>query len=288
MIYVTSQTPAPAATAGRRDYVCPMDADVRSDQPGFCTRCGMRLRLGIPDLKEYPLDVTTNPSTIRAGEKVRFLFSFKDPATNLQVKNFEIVHQKLFHLFFVSSDLKYFLHEHPVFQPDGSFYFDQTFPKAGMYQLVADVFPSAGSPQLIPRTVFVSPRSGEALLPEEGKLEPDTGVQHGANTNVDVSMIPARAVAGAKTLVFFHFDKTDGMEKYLDAWAHMFIASDDTIDLMHEHPIVADGGAQMQFSLVFPRPRVYRVWLQFQRSGVLNTIAVNIPAVTLTDAEGVG
>jgi hypothetical protein len=187
----------------------------------------------------------------------------------------------------VSTDLKYFLHDHPVLQPDGSFYFDQVFPKAGMYRLVADVFPSMGSPQLIPKTIFVSPRSNDSPLPDDAKLQPDMAVQHGANTDVEVEMIPAKAVAGGKTLVFFNFNKAEGMEKYLGAWGHMLIASDDTIDLMHEHPIIADGGPQMQFKLIFPRARTYRVWLQFKRSGVVNTIAVNVPVVTLAQAEGI-
>jgi hypothetical protein len=63
----------------------------------------------------------------------------------------------------------------------------------------------------------------------------------------------------------------DGLQKYLGAWGHMLAASDDLIDMIHTHPFIADGRPQMQFSLVFPRPRVYRVWVQFQRNGVVNT-----------------
>ena len=279
----TSDSVGPA----RLDYVCPMDANVRSDKPGFCSKCGMRLRLGIPDLKEYQLDVSTTPSVIHPNEKVRFLFTFRDPDTGTAVRDYEVVHQKLFHLFFVSSDLKYFMHEHPVIRDDGSFVFEHLFPKAGMYRMLADVFPSAGSPQLIPKTIFVSPRSGDSTLPDEASLAPDLGVQHGANTDVQVSTIPEKPMAGTKTILFFKFNKADGMEKYLDAWAHMLVASDDTIDLMHEHPSIADGGAEMQFTLILPRERTYRVWLQFQRSGVLNTVAVNIPVVTLAEGEGI-
>jgi hypothetical protein len=34
----------------------------------------------------------------------------------------------------------------------------------------------------------------------------------------------------------------------------------------------------MQFNLVFPRARVYRVWVQFQRNGVVNTAHFDVPA----------
>jgi hypothetical protein len=43
----------------------------------------------------------------------------------------------------------------------------------------------------------------------------------------------------------------------------MLAANDDLIDLMHAR--VYDGTHEMQFDLVFPRPRVYRIWVQFQR-----------------------
>ena len=37
----------------------------------------------------------------------------------------------------------------------------------------------------------------------------------------------------------------------------------------------------MQFSVVFARPRVYRVWVQFQRKGVVNTVAFTLPVEQL-------
>ena len=58
--------------------------------------------------------------------------------------------------------------------------------------------------------------------------------------------------------------------------AEHVIASDDTIDLLHEHPTTADGGQDLSFDLTFPRPRVYRIWVQFQRQGVVNTVAFNV------------
>jgi hypothetical protein len=33
----------------------------------------------------------------------------------------------------------------------------------------------------------------------------------------------------------------------------------------------------MQFQLIFPRARVYRMWVQFQRQGVVNTVHFDIP-----------
>ena len=57
----------------------------------------------------------------------------------------------------------------------------------------------------------------------------------------------------------------------------MLVASDDLIDMIHTHPFLADGSAEMQFQLIFPRARVYRMWVQFQRQGVVNTVHFDIP-----------
>lgn len=276
-----------APLAGPLDYVCPMHPDERSDKPGFCPRCGMALKLGVQDQSDYSMGLTATPSNIRPGEKVSLRFAIRSPKDGAVVKKFEIVHEKLFHLFVISGDLKYFAHEHPVQQPDGSFVISQVFPKPGMYRIAADVYPTAGSPQLIDETVFVTPGLNGAVSMSEARLLPDMGKQHGENTDVEVSTIPEKPVEGARTLIFFKFNTADGFEKYLGAWAHMIIASDDLIDLIHDHPTIADGGPEMQFSIIFPRARTYRVWVQFQRKGVVNTVAVNIPVYTLEQAEGI-
>ena len=37
----------------------------------------------------------------------------------------------------------------------------------------------------------------------------------------------------------------------------------------------------MQFNFKFPRARVYRVWVQFQRKGVVNTVHFDVPVKEL-------
>ena len=262
-----------------------MDADQRSDKPGTCPRCGMKLVLGIPDQVEYPLDLTTKPAIIQPGQKVQLKFAIRDPKTQAVVTHFEVVHEKLFHMFILSSDLTYFLHEHPIPQPDGTFLFDEVFPKPGMYRVVADVYPKGGTPQLIARTVFVEGGPNEPVNLGDAVLKPDMDVQHGANTDASVEFVPPVPIAGTKTIMYVRRNTADGNEKWLGAWAHMLIASDDMVDLIHEHPFIADGGTQMQFNLIFPRAKTYRIWVQYQRKGVLNTVAFNVPVVDLEHAS---
>jgi hypothetical protein len=254
------------------DYVCPMDPDIRSATAGHCSRCGMKLVIGIPDPEEFPVDLTLDPPSYRPNENVQLVFKISDPHTNKPVKKFEIVHERLFHLFIVSSDLKYFVHDHPKFSPGtGEFRYDTKFPKPGMYRTLADFYPSTGTPQLAPKTIFVP---GDGVSLEETKLTPDLAPQKSKNTEVE--LLIGHPEAGSSSQLIFRVKPADGLQKYLGAWAHMLIASDDTIDLLHEHPTTADGSQDLSFDLTFPRPRVYRIWVQFQRQGVVNTVAFNV------------
>ena len=277
-----SEGAAPVATpAGPQDYVCPMDKDVRSDKPGVCPRCGMKLVLGIQDEVEYPMSLTVTPRTVRANQDAQLLFRISDPKNGKTVNHYEIVHEKLFHMFIVSQDLQYFLHEHPVLQPDGTFIYHEKFPKPGMYRILGDFYPTGGTPQLVAETVIVPGAPGEQVSLVQPKLKPELGISHGENTDVELTMDPPEPIVGLKTLLFFKLKDAEGLEKYIGAWAHMLAASDDLVDLIHDHPFIADGGPQMQFNLIFPRARTYKIWIQFLRKGVINTVSFTVPVQEL-------
>jgi hypothetical protein len=258
-------------------YFCPMDPDVRSHQPQEkCPRCGMKLVSGLPDPVEYHLDVDMKPASLRPGQKADLQFSIHDPWKLRPVTNFQLVHEKLFHLFVVSQDLEVFLHDHPTLRDDGNFHYEYAFPKAGMYRLLGDFYPDGATPQLISRTVFVS-----GTAPKPVNLVRDYSTKSAQNLQVSLETIPQQPIAGATTQMRFTVNPGEGLEKYLAAWGHMLAASDDLIDLIHQHPFIADGGPQIQFNMVFPRAKNYRVWVQFQRQGVVNTAYFDVPVKTL-------
>src|SRR5712691_2762447 len=60
-------------------WVCPMDPDVRSSQPGNCPRCGMKLSDHIPDAVEYHLDISATPRVPNVGQKTDIRFDVHDP-----------------------------------------------------------------------------------------------------------------------------------------------------------------------------------------------------------------
>jgi hypothetical protein len=259
------------------EFLCPMDKDIRAGAPGRCPRCGMALVPGVPDSLEYEVDLSVRPSAPKPGQAVRLAFTVRDPSSGRPVRDFELMHEKLFHLFLISQDLQFFAHRHPELGRDGIFRYEGVFPKPGMYRILADFYPKAGTPQLIARTMIVpgGPVSPGAVL------RPDLAAKDGENLRVSLRLEPERPIAGMKTLMFFHLDPADGLELYLGAWGHMLAASGDLVDMIHAHPFLADGGPQPQFNLFFPRPGVHRVWAQFQRRGVVNTVAFNVPVSEL-------
>jgi hypothetical protein len=258
------------------EFVCPMDPDVRSKGPAKCSRCGMNLVPGIPDFVEYPVRVETKPRVIQPGSDVQMVFEVIDPKTKKRANRFELMHEKLFHLFLVSQDLQYFAHEHPTLEPDARFRFETQLPKAGMYRVLCDFYPLGATPQLVANTLFVAGKR-EPLT----RLQEDLKPQKSANLEVSLSTEPKKPIAGFKTLLFFDLSTADGFEKYLGAWGHMMAASEDLVDMIHTHPFLADGGPRVQFNLIFPRPGTHRVWVQFQRKGIVNTVAFNIPVSEL-------
>ena len=269
--------PDPEAPEAPVEWVCPMDPDVRAKGPAKCSRCGMALVPGIPDQVEYPVDLKVTPKTLKPGRKMELSFSIRDPKTGNPVKDFEVMHERLFHMFIVSQDLKYFIHDHPQQGSDSVFRFETALPKAGMYRVLSDFYPKGGTPQLIAKTLLVP----GAPITAGTKLTPDIGTQQAENLAVTLKTEPEKPTAGMKTLMFFKLEPGDGLEQYLGAWGHMMAASQDLIDMIHTHPFLADGGQQVQFNMIFPRPGVYRVWVQFQRKGVVNTVAFNVPVAEL-------
>ena len=257
-------------------YVCPMDPDVRSNRPGVCSRCGMNLVAGIPDPIEYPMDLRVTPRAPKPSQMAKLEFTVRNPWNHRPVRNFQMVHEKLFHLFLVSQDLQFFVHDHPTFGADAIFRFNIAFPKTGMYRVLGDFYPDGATPQLIAKTIIVP---GPA--PPPAVLGRDYSTKDAENLQVELVTDPLQPIAGMKTMMFFRVKPAEGLEPYLGAWGHMLAASDDLIDLIHTHPFLADGGSQIQFNLIFPRARTYRLWVQFQRKGVVNTARFDVPVRVL-------
>jgi hypothetical protein len=217
------------------------------------------------------LNLSLTPRILRPGSRVDLSFTVRDPKTGHPASRFEPLHEKPFHMFIVSQDLGFFVHDHLEPAGDGSFHYHGPLPKSGMYRVLADYYPSGATPQSVVKTIFVS--GAKLNVPEPA---PDPALKRSTNLEVELRTEPAEPIAGLQTILFFQLNPSDGLDRYLGASAHMLAASDDLIDLFHAYPIPGDDGPRVQFSVIFPRARTYRLWAQFQRKGVVNTVVFTL------------
>ena len=147
-----SQQP-PATPAAQPVFWCPMHPDIRGGAGDKCPQCGMALVRAAPaDYGAYLLDFDIVPRALLALQKARVRFFVREPHTHETVRRFELVHERVFHLFIVSRDLEYFAHVHPTLHADGSLDVDVELPRPGVYQMIADFVPTGGLPQLVQKS----------------------------------------------------------------------------------------------------------------------------------------
>jgi Heavy metal binding domain len=277
----------PSTTSG---YICPMHPNEVKAAPGVCSICGMTLVAGDPmATADYTLKITTEPRAPRAGQKTKFRITVQHPLTGEQIKEFADVHDRLFHFFIVSRDMTQFFHEHPTLEKDGSFTYEHVIPAAGQYMLFSDFMPLGGGPQMIATPLVTANFEGDitASLPN---LKPDalSKVVNGVKVNLNID--PSRVIAGEEADVPIHFqDEKTGepvknLQRYLGAWGHAMMLSEDMVEHVHAHPeemlegttVSTGGGPDLVFHALFPKPGHYRIWVQFQRNDVLSTVPFTV------------
>ncbi|HXH05774.1 MAG TPA: heavy metal-binding domain-containing protein [Vicinamibacterales bacterium] len=292
-------TAAGASHASQTVYTCPMHPDVRAAEPGVCTRCGMTLTPLDPfETAAYQLELTTAPHPPVARRPLRLRLLVRDQRTGRIVREFAVVHERPFHLFVLSQDLEHYAHVHPAQQPDGSFTIDITLPRPGHYKIYADFLPAGGTPQVIPRSLATADGNGD-LAGAAASLEPDpvtiTGSRRTLRKTIDgmaveLELPPDGLVAGREEKFTYRLaDATTGapivdLEPYLGAWGHSLIVSEDTLSLVHAHPLEllpeddqsARGGPTLTFKALLPKPGRYRIWTQVKRRGEVSTVMFTV------------
>ena len=185
-------------------FICPMDPDVRQHDPGTCPRCGMKLAAGLAEPVEYDLDLTATPRAIQAGKPVDLMFAVHDPWKHRPVTKFQVVHEKLYHMFVVGEDLEFFLHDHPVFSADGNFHYKGlVLPKPGMYRVLSDFYPDASAPQLIAKTLLVG-----GTPPAAPRFESTYTPKQAQNVRIELATDPGQPVAAMNTQLHFKLDES--------------------------------------------------------------------------------
>lgn len=289
---------APAATirAQAPTYFCPMHAHVRLHGPGPCPLCRMPL---VPadalDVRDYRLEMTAAPQPPVAGQPFRLRLAVRHPDTGDLVRDFAIVHERPYHLFVISHDLEHYAHVHPEPENDGAFALDVTLPRAGYYKVFSDFLPAGGTPQVIGRSLATRGFSGD-LASTAARLVPDRILTKAAGGVSLELQLPGDGLMAGRDEKFVHrlTDASTGapvrdLEPYLGAWGHSLIMSEDTLSVVHAHPIellpegaTTGGGPTLTFMGLLPKAGRYRIWTQIKRRGEVFTVQFTVAVASST------
>jgi hypothetical protein len=250
------------------------------------------------------------PTVVEAGVPVQLTVAVKD-VMGRNTAAMQIVHEKPMHLMIVSDDLADFAHVHPARVDGDLFSLSHVFRHGGNYRVFADFTPVGAGNYIESFNVNVQ-GPGRATIP----LDPNagwTGTAGGVRmiltsdkplrTGQDIGL--SIALADASTGEPLH-----DLQRYLGAWAHIAVISQDTQDFLHIHPVEEIPSNFEYFWYVLKRdyfhstaPSIpgtgspstlrtfagfrhaglYKMWVEVQRSNDV----LKIPFV-LTVAEGAG
>ena len=282
-------------------FTCPMHPEVTARAPGACPRCGMALvRMDPFEAREYEVEAQTEPIAVRAGRPFRLRLTIREPRTHAVVHDFATVHDKRYHLFVISADLAHYAHVHPEQEPDGSWTLDVTVPRAGYYTLYSDFLPTGAAPQVVALPLVTTGYAGD-LASSRAALAPDRVLRKAVGDMTAALAVPADGFAAGREEKFACrlTDRRTGaavtdLEPYLAAWGHTLILSEDSLAVVHAHPVepvplddpAARGGPLITFKALFPKAGRYRIWTQLKRHGEVVTAVFTIDVASPTRRQG--
>jgi hypothetical protein len=179
------------------------------------------------------------------------------------IRHFDVGHEKRMHLIVARRDLTGFQHLHPEQASDGTWSAPLRLDDAGSYRLFAD-FSRAGTPRTLAADLRVDGDAGLQPLPAPAP----TAVSDGG---YDVRLDAGRVRPGREAALRFTITR-DGApvrtEPYLGAGGHLVALREGDLAFLHVHP--TEGVA---FEATFPTAGRYRLFLQFQHEGRVQTVA---------------
>ncbi len=247
--------------------------DAKSDAHGSASKAAHPVR-GLA-VAENGLRVVVADPELRRGRSERLSFRILDE-TGETVRDFDVEHTKRMHLIVARRDLATFQHLHPTQQSDGSWTTDITLDEAGSYRLFAD-FSSADEPYTLASDLRVDGDADLRPLPAPAP----TSVSDGG---YDVRLDAGRARPGKEADLRFTITK-DGQtvhtEPYLGAGGHLVALREGDLAFLHVHPTEHGHGEKktdehddsIGFAATFPTTGRYRLFLQFQHDGRVQTVA---------------
>lgn len=232
-------------------------------------------------LPRYTLELSTQPRKPKSREPVELRLVVRDrDSASAPISTFEIVNEALMHLVIVRRDLSEFAHEHPVALPDGSFRLPYTFAAGGDYRLFADLAPKGAGAQVLSAKLSVSgsEAGGFDIRKAWAQKEPASRQVGDCRIEFDSArdLLPVRktiplilAIRDSRTGM-----PVDDLQPYLGGLGHLILIHEDAFTFVHSHPdenTSEAGIGRIRFLARFPKPGLYRGWIQIRRGGQVLT-----------------
>jgi hypothetical protein len=211
---------------------------------------GLRLELADPEFER--------------GRAEQLRFRIVD-ARGDAVRDFDVEHEKRMHLIVARRDLTGFQHLHPAMDDDGTWSTRLKLDDAGSYRVFADFVRKGEATTL----------AGDLRVDGSADLQPLPAPRATALSDggYDVRLDSGDARPGEDTDLRFAITK-DGArvttEPYLGAGGHLVALRDGDLAFLHVHPTDHDS---VEFGATFPTAGRYRLFLQFQHEGRVQTAA---------------
>ena len=296
-------TPFRETVNGKTYYFCSEACQAKFDKsPASYVTLQAALAEGIR--RHYTVKLTAPPHPA-AQTLVPLTFTIREKPSGKVVQDYEVVHEEHLHLLLVSSDMKWFEHQHPVLGPDGRFRLRWSFPRAGRYYLFTDFTPTDGDNQVIRTTLDVGKTPVPPAMPH---LTPDAGTTKTVrDTRVTLTVRPGQMKAGQQSVLTYTLTDLQGrprtdMQPILGVMGHLMALQDDDRTMIHTHALhgvragsygaatlammqagqselvpitpqmVTLTGPRFSFKLTPPRPGCYKLWAQFERQNQWLTV----------------
>lgn len=242
---------------------------------------------------EYNIHLASG-ANYQVAKATHLSFDIRDQS-GITLKNFDVVHEKKLHLIVMRKDRTNFQHIHPEFDETiGVFTLNElSFPADGEYRVYADFTPNIAQkdelgtkipstpyqdivvgdvasykPTVITKTSIMSSVDGlEAEIFDGGNDGGGSGYTAGTSSSIAISLTK-------------NGQAFKGLESYLGALGHMVAIGPD-LEFIHAHANNSDVSTQsgiFSFGVDFPKPGLYKLFLQTQASGKITTsdFAVNV------------
>jgi hypothetical protein len=217
----------------------------------------------------------TAPPKITPNQPVALAIDIQDKAGKT-VSNFDNFQDKKMHLIVVSDDLSYFNHTHPNYKGNGRFEVNPTFPQPGSYTMFSDYKPSGQKEQVSIQKLSIP---GSVPLPKELEKFSNTKILPGTKVNLKFSEPTIKA--GKEVILMFGLNDSaknqplKDLQPYLGQKAHLVLVKSSSpltlSDYIHAHALENSPNGQVHFKTTFPQQGTYKLWVQFNRNGKINT-----------------